>query len=162
MERISKLEDTARKALDIGLQNANVIKKMDEQQDRMRKEISTTLKAEIKKELLLEITKLQAQMKVTLIELEDLRNRSMRSTLIFKNIPGIQNKLWEDTSWLLADFINVNWISHILLKKLIFKSSEPIEALHKTRAIQTKINEVQSRYLPNWFTRASPKKSEMP
>ena len=37
MERISKLEDTARKALDIGLQNANVIKKMDEQQDRMRK-----------------------------------------------------------------------------------------------------------------------------
>ena len=161
MGRISKLEDTARKALDIGLQNANVIKKMDEQQDRMRKEISTKLKAEIKKELLLEITKLQAQMKVTLIELEDLRNRTMRSTLIFKNIPGIQTKSWEDTSWLLADFINVNWISHILLKKLIFKSSEPIEALHKTRTIQTKINEVQSRYLPNWFTGASPKKSEI-
>ena len=109
----------------------------------------------------MEITKLQAQMKVTLIELEDLRNRTMRSTLIFKNIPGIQNKSWEDTSWLLADFINVNWISHILLKKLIFKSSEPIEALHKTRTIQTKINEVQSRYLPNWFTGASPKKSEI-
>ena len=108
MERISKLEDTARKALDIGLQNANVIKKMDEQQDRMRMEISTTLKAEIKKELLLEITKLQAQMKVTLIELEDLRNRTMRSTLIFKNIPGIQNESWEDTSWLLADFINLD------------------------------------------------------
>ena len=161
MGRISKLEDTARKALDIGLQNANVIKKMDEQQDRMRKEISTKLKAEIKKELLLEITKLQAQMKVTLIELEDLRNRTMRSTLIFKNIPGIQTKSWEDTSWLLADFINVNWISHILLKKLIFKSSEPIEALHKTRTIQTKITEVQSRYLPNWFTGASPKKSEI-
>ena len=108
MERISKLEDTARKALDIGLQNANVIKKMDEQQDRMRKEISTKLKAEIKKELLLEITNLQAQMKVTLIELEDLRNRTMRSTLIFKNIPGIQNESWEDTSWLLADFINLD------------------------------------------------------
>ena len=108
MGRISKLEDTARKALDIGLQNANVIKKMDEQQDRMRKEISTKLKAEIKKELLLEITKLQAQMKVTLIELEDLRNRTMRSTLIFKNIPGIQNESWEDTSWLLADFINLD------------------------------------------------------
>ena len=29
----------------------------------------------------------------------------MRSTLIFKNIPGIQNESWEDSSWLLADFI---------------------------------------------------------
>ena len=49
MERISKvLEDTAGKALVIGFQNAIDIKKMDEQQDRMREEISTTLKAEIK------------------------------------------------------------------------------------------------------------------
>ena len=49
MERISKvLEDTARKALVIGFQNAIDIKKMDEQQDRMREEMSTTLKAEIK------------------------------------------------------------------------------------------------------------------
>ena len=32
MERISKVEDTARKALDIDLQNVNDIKKMDEQQ----------------------------------------------------------------------------------------------------------------------------------
>ena len=38
----------------------------------MREEISTTLKTEIKEELLLEITKLQAQMKATLIELADL------------------------------------------------------------------------------------------
>ena len=45
---------------------------MGEQQDRMREEISTTLKAEIKEEQLLAITKLQAQMKATLIELEDL------------------------------------------------------------------------------------------
>ena len=44
-------------------------------------------------------------MKATLIELEDLRNRIMRSTLIFKNIPGIRNEPWEDTSQLLADFI---------------------------------------------------------
>ena len=78
---------------------------MDEQQDRMREEISTTLKAEIKKELPLEITELQAQMKATLIELEDLQNCTMRSTLIFKNIPGIQNQSSEDTSWFLADFI---------------------------------------------------------
>ena len=69
----------------------------------MRDEISTTLTAEIKEKL--RITKLQAQMKATLIELEDLRNRTMRSTLIFKNIPGIQNESWKDTSRLLANFI---------------------------------------------------------
>ena len=69
----------------------------------MRDEISTTLIAEIKEKL--RITKLQAQMKATLIELEDLRNRTMRSTLIFKNIPGIQNESWKDTSRLLANFI---------------------------------------------------------
>ena len=69
----------------------------------MREEISATLIAEIKEEL--QITKLQAQMKATLIELEDLRNRTMRSTLIFKNIPGIQNESWKDTSRLLANFI---------------------------------------------------------
>ena len=60
---------------------------------------------EIKEELLLEITKLQTQTKATIIELEDLRNRTMRYTLIFKNTSGIQNELWEDTSRLLADFI---------------------------------------------------------
>ena len=69
IERISKVEDTARKVLNIGLQNANDIKKMDEKQDRMLEEISATLKAEVKEKLLLEITKLQAQMKATLIEL---------------------------------------------------------------------------------------------
>ena len=69
IERISKVEDTARKALNIGLQNANDTKKMDEKQDRMLEEISTTLKAEVKEKLLLEITKLQAQIKATLIEL---------------------------------------------------------------------------------------------
>ena len=45
---------------------------MDEQQDWMREEIFTTLKAEIKEEQLVDITKLQAQMKTRLIELKDL------------------------------------------------------------------------------------------
>ena len=41
------------------------------------------MKNEIEK---LNIKKLEAQAKGTLIELEDLRNRSVRSTLVFKNI----------------------------------------------------------------------------
>ena len=68
-------------------------------QDQLREElatkISTPLKAEIKEEL--EITKLQTQMKATLNELEDPRTRTVRLTLILKNIPGNQNESWEDT-----------------------------------------------------------------
>ena len=96
---------------------------MDEQQGRMREEISTTLKAEVKEELLLEITKLQAQMKATLIELEDLQNRPMRSTLIFKNIPGIQNESWENISRLLADFITCELDLPYSFEKIDFQIS---------------------------------------
>ena len=40
-----------------------------------------------------------------MIELEDLRNRCMRSTLIFKNIDQKRNQTWEDTLEILADFL---------------------------------------------------------
>ena len=40
-----------------------------------------------------------------MIELEDLRNRCMRSTLIFKNIDQKPNQTWEDTLEILADFL---------------------------------------------------------
>ena len=51
-----------------GTNSQTDIKKMDLQQNQMRREEIATLKAEVKEELLLEITKLQAQMKATLIE----------------------------------------------------------------------------------------------
>ena len=57
--------------------------------------------------------------------------------------------------WLTS--LHVSWISHILLKKSIFKSGEPIKALNKTRIIQTKTNKVQSRYLPSLLTGTLPK-----
>ena len=102
--------------------------KKGEQQDQMREEISTTLKAEIKEEQLLEITKLQAQMKATLIEPEDLQNRTMRSTLIFKNIPVIQNGKILPGSWLTS--LHVSWISHILLKKFLLAHRRRNQKLH--------------------------------
>ena len=161
IERISKVEDTARKALNIGLQNANDTKKMDEKQDRMLEEISTTLKAEVKEELLLEITKLQAQMKATLIELEDLQNRPMRSTLIFKNIPGIQNESWENISRLLADFITCELDLPYSFEKIDFQISRAHRSTEQDKDHSKKTNEVQSRYLPNLLTGVSPKKSEI-
>ena len=89
IEQTSKVENTARKALDIDLQNANDIEKMDEKHDRMLEELSTTLQAEIKEKL--ETTKLHAQIKGKFLESEDLRYRTMRYTLIFRNVPGIKN-----------------------------------------------------------------------
>ena len=43
------------------------------------------------------ISKIAAQIKEILTELEDLRNRSIRSTLIFKNIHEVNEITWEDT-----------------------------------------------------------------
>ena len=50
-------------------------------------------------------------------------------------------------SWLTS--LLVKWICHILLKKLIFKSAEPIEAPNTTGTSKTKQNEVHNQYLPN-------------
>ena len=50
--------------------------------------------------------RLETQLKGALIQLEDLRNDSMRSTLIFKNIDQKPIKTWEDnTSKILAEFL---------------------------------------------------------
>ena len=51
------------------------------------------------------IKKLEAQVKGTLIELEDLKNQSMRSTLVFKNIREEYYETWEDTCKTLSHFI---------------------------------------------------------
>ena len=52
-----------------------------------------------------QIKKVKAQLKAAMIELEDLRNRSMRSLLVFKNIIEEQNETWEDTRHILSNFI---------------------------------------------------------
>ena len=137
MEQISKVEDTARRALDIGLQNTDYIKKLNEQQDRMREEISTTLKAEIKEVLLLEIAKLQGQMNAALMELED-QNHTMKSTLIFKNIPGNQNESWEDTSLLLADFITCEMDLPHSFEEINFKISRTHRSTQQDKDRPTK------------------------
>ena len=51
------------------------------------------------------INKLEAQVTGTLMEIDDLRNRSMRNTLIFRNLPEENNETWEDTCGLLGSYI---------------------------------------------------------
>ena len=52
------------------------------------------------------IPKIKAQIKGVFIELEDLRNRSMRSTLIFKNIKEEIESTWEDSARVLGKLIS--------------------------------------------------------
>ena len=70
--------------------------------NELASELNLTLKNEIDK---LNIKKLEAHVRGTLIELEDLRNRSIRSTLVFKNIREEHYETWEDTCKTLSHFI---------------------------------------------------------
>ena len=56
----------------------------------------------------LQIPKLEGQMKSALIELQDSKNRTMRSNLIFKDINESANGKWENTVQVLPDFIHEN------------------------------------------------------
>ena len=52
------------------------------------------------------IPKIEAQIKRVFIELEDLRNQSMRPTLISKNIKEENESTWEDRARVLGKFIS--------------------------------------------------------
>ena len=54
------------------------------------------------------INRIEIQMNGILIELNELRNRSMRSNLIIRGIPEQHNGKWENTSQILANFISDN------------------------------------------------------
>ena len=69
----------------------------------MKEEITLDQK-EIHSQTADQIKKVEAQLKAGSIGLEGLRNRSMRSTLVFKNI---REKTWEDTCHILSNFITV-------------------------------------------------------
>lgn len=106
IDRIAKVEHKVNEAHQNTLKNEREIFDIKNNHDELKKEIDTKLakiKNDIKQEI--NITKLETQLKAALIELEDLRNRSMRSTLVFKNIKGENNESWEDTARILGNYI---------------------------------------------------------
>ena len=56
----------------------------------------------------LQITKLEGQKKNVLIELQDIRKRTIRDNLIFKGVDESANEKWENTTHVLVDFIHGN------------------------------------------------------
>ena len=106
---MNKTETIKRKtdeALQLAKKNEAKIDEISNHQVQIKKELTSELNLTLKNEIeKLNIKKLEAQVKGTLIELEDLRNRLMRSTLVFKNIRDEHHETWEETCKTLLHFI---------------------------------------------------------
>ena len=106
MGKIIIVEQTANQALQTATKNEERLFELESTQDQTKEDIKNelkTMKESVKEEI--NIRKIEGQLKAALIELEDLRNRSMRSTLIFKNIKEERKETWEDTARILTNFI---------------------------------------------------------
>ena len=95
MKPVKKKTD---KALQLAKKNEAEINEISNHQVQIKNELASKLNLILKNEIdKLNIKKLEAQVKGTLIELEDLRNKSMRSPLVFKNIREEHYETWDDT-----------------------------------------------------------------
>ena len=104
MNKIEIVDKKTKEALQIATRKQTEIIKIKEDNAKMKEEITKDQK-EIHSQTADQIKKVEAQLKAAMIELEDLRNRSMRSTLVFKNIREEKNETWEDTCQILSNFI---------------------------------------------------------
>ena len=107
MERVTRVEESTKKALEIAVKNGADYRKIELKQQSLKDEITEELVFHVKEELKEKFSFkiFETHFKGAMIELEDLRNRSMRSILIFKNIDQKPNESWEDTSNILAEFL---------------------------------------------------------
>ena len=104
MNKIEIVGKKAKEALHIATENQTKIIKIKENNTKMKEEITKDQK-EIHSQTADQIKKVEAQLKAVMVELEDLRNRSMRSTLLFKNIREEGHEKWEDNCHILSTFI---------------------------------------------------------
>ena len=110
MARVCNFETQAKEALDLAKKNEIIIteylEKQQETYNDLKSDLSNRITTQVKEDL--HVNKIETQLRCILLELEDLRNRSMRSNLIFKEIPEESKETWDDTSQLLAGFITEN------------------------------------------------------
>ena len=99
MARICNVETQAKEALDLPKKNEiiinEVLKKQQLTNDDLKLDLSKRVTTQVKEDL--HINKIEAQLRGVLLELENLRNRSMRSNLIVKGIPEESKETWNDT-----------------------------------------------------------------
>ena len=106
MNKIETIKKKTDEALQLAKKNEAEINEISNHQVQIKNELASELNLTLKNEIdKLNIKKLESQVRGTLIELEDLRNRSICSTLVFKNIREEHYETWEDTCKTLPHFI---------------------------------------------------------
>ena len=106
MNNIETIKKKTDEALQLAKKNEAEINEISNHQVQIKNELASELNLTLKNEIdKLNIKKLEAHVRGTLIELEDLRNQSIRSTLVFKNIREEHYETWEDTCKTLSHFI---------------------------------------------------------
>ena len=103
MNKIEVVDKKTKEALHIAIKNQTKIIKIKENNTKMKEEITKDQK-EIHSQTADQIKKVEAQLKAVMVELEDLRNRSMRSTLVFKNIREEGNEKWQRNGKILVTY----------------------------------------------------------
>ena len=91
VNKIDIVDKKTKEDQQVATKNQTEIIKIKEDNTKMKEEITKDQK-EIDSQTADQIKKVEAQLKAVMIELEDLRNRSMRSTLVFKNIREKRNE----------------------------------------------------------------------
>ena len=108
ISRINNIEETAKKALTTAEKNEGDIFTLKNTQDELKEswktELSSATNALIE-DLNNTKLRLETQLRGALVELDDIRNRSMRSTLVFKNIKEKNKETWEQTTDILREYI---------------------------------------------------------
>ena len=100
------MEKKQTKHYKLAKKNEAEINEISNHQIQIKNELPSELKLTLKNEIdKLNNKKLEALVKGTLIELEDLRNRSMHSTIVFKNIREEHYETWKDTCKTLSHFL---------------------------------------------------------
>ena len=93
MNKTDTIERKTDEALQLAKKNEAEINKISNPQVETKKELTLTLNLTLKNEIQkLNIKKLEAQVKRTLIDLEDIRNQSMHSPLVIKNMREEKHK----------------------------------------------------------------------
>ena len=111
--KVDAADKNAKKALQLAKNNEAIIDELRQENQTLKEKIKADIiegaDNSVKKYMANKdsvIPQIEGQIKGVFIELEDLRNQSMRSTLIFKNIKEENESIWEDSTRVLGKFIS--------------------------------------------------------
>ena len=164
ISKVCNFEIQAKEALCLAKKNEivinEVLEKQQETNDDLKLDLLKRITTQVKEDL--HINKIETQLRSVPLELEDLRNQSLKSNLIFKEIPEEAKETWDNTTQLLAGFKTKN------LKFLYFLArwKVPEEVWQKARHINIRsqlkviINQMLSKELTERRNKALIKRKE--